>query len=46
MTGLVDNLIEQIIGSIIGGVAGLLIARLMFYDGTKLNFLKCKGALD
>ncbi len=46
MIGIVDNKLIEFIGFAIGGVAGLLIARLMFYDGTKLNFLRCRGALD
>jgi len=35
---------EFIIGSIIGGVFGLALCKLMFYEGDKLNWLRCKRA--
>ena len=46
MIGIVDNKLIEFIGFAIGGVAGLLLAKLMFYEGTVFDFLKCKGALD
>lgn len=36
---------EVIIGSIIGGTIAFILCKLMYYEGDKLNFLRCKKAL-
>jgi len=43
--GIIEMSYEIILGSIIGGVFGLALCKLMFYEGDKLNWLRCKRAL-